>query len=164
MNDDALQSLWQAASASASALRSQSAASNRRSRWGRLRGSPVVSSHFFPGPTPQVGQRTACIRFGLSPRFWKGRINDRSKTNPFPRAHVEPRELRWVTPDRRRRVYASETLSKYSDSPGSMSHHSLDFGQILSNIAHSSKNGRSGAQPVSRILPFVTVPVVFEMR
>ena len=36
-----------------------SAAINRRSRCGLVRGSPVVSSHFSPGLAPQVGQRTA---------------------------------------------------------------------------------------------------------
>src|SRR3954465_3480617 len=34
---------------------------NRRSRCGSVRGCPVLSSHFSPGPAPQVGQRIACI-------------------------------------------------------------------------------------------------------
>src|ERR1700683_162195 len=36
-----------------------SEASSRRSRWGAVRGSPVLSSHGFPGLAPQVGHRTA---------------------------------------------------------------------------------------------------------
>jgi hypothetical protein len=32
-------------------------AASRRSRWGSVRGSPVLSSHFSPGFAPQVGQR-----------------------------------------------------------------------------------------------------------
>jgi hypothetical protein len=39
----------------------QSAAINRRSRCGSVRGCPVLSSHFSPGLAPQVGQRIACI-------------------------------------------------------------------------------------------------------
>ena len=32
-----------------------------------MRGCPVVSSHFSPGPAPHVGQRTAstCLRVGF---------------------------------------------------------------------------------------------------
>jgi hypothetical protein len=41
--------------------RTQSAAIKRRSRCGSVRGCPVLSSHFLPGPAPQTGQRTACI-------------------------------------------------------------------------------------------------------
>src|ERR1700722_136796 len=42
-------------------------AANRRSRCGSVRGCPVVSSHFLPGPAPHVGQRTACtcLRLGF---------------------------------------------------------------------------------------------------
>ncbi len=36
-----------------------SAAAKRRSRCGSVRGRPLVSSHFFPGLAPQVGQWTA---------------------------------------------------------------------------------------------------------
>jgi len=36
-----------------------SEATERRSRWGSVRGNPVLSSHFSPGFAPQVGQRTA---------------------------------------------------------------------------------------------------------
>src|SRR5437588_8870151 len=36
-----------------------SEAARRRSRWGSVRGCPVLSSHFSPGLAPQVGQRTA---------------------------------------------------------------------------------------------------------
>jgi len=44
-----------------------SSASSRRSRCGCVRGCPVLSSHFLPGPAPQVGQRTACtcLRVGF---------------------------------------------------------------------------------------------------
>jgi hypothetical protein len=47
--------------------RTQSPAANRRSRCGSVRGCPVVSSHFSPGPAPHVGQRTACtcLRLGF---------------------------------------------------------------------------------------------------
>jgi hypothetical protein len=38
----------------------QSAAIKRRSRCGSVRDCPEQSSHFWPGPTPHVGQRTAC--------------------------------------------------------------------------------------------------------
>ena len=39
----------------------------RRSRRGSVRGCPVLSSHFSPGPAPQVGQRTGCtcLRVGF---------------------------------------------------------------------------------------------------
>jgi hypothetical protein len=47
----------------------QSAAINRRSRCGSVRGSPVVSLHFSPGAAPQVGQRTASIFFEVSSFF-----------------------------------------------------------------------------------------------
>ena len=47
----------------------QSAATNRRSRCGSVRGSPVLSSHFSPGAAPQVGQRTASICLGLRTLF-----------------------------------------------------------------------------------------------
>jgi hypothetical protein len=45
----------------------QSEAIRRRSRCGSVRGCPVVSSHFSPGPAPQVGQRTpsTCLRLGF---------------------------------------------------------------------------------------------------
>ena len=45
----------------------QSAAIKRRSRCGSVRGCPVVSLHFSPGPAPQVGQRTvsASLRVGF---------------------------------------------------------------------------------------------------
>jgi len=33
-----------------------SEATSRRSRWGSVRGKPVLSSHFAPGFAPQVGQ------------------------------------------------------------------------------------------------------------
>ena len=46
-----------------------SAAINRRSRCDSKRGWPVVSSHFSPAATPQVGQGTASICFGLSSAF-----------------------------------------------------------------------------------------------
>ena len=36
-----------------------SEAARRRSRWGSVRGCPVLSSHFSPGLAPQVGHRTA---------------------------------------------------------------------------------------------------------
>lgn len=36
-----------------------SEASRRLSRWGSVRGCPVLSSHFSPGLAPQVGHRTA---------------------------------------------------------------------------------------------------------
>jgi hypothetical protein len=39
----------------------QSAAIKRLSRWGFVRGNPVLNSHFSPGPAPQVGQRMASI-------------------------------------------------------------------------------------------------------
>lgn len=44
-----------------------SAAIKRRSRCGSVRGCPVLSSHFSPGPAPHVGQRTACtcLRVGF---------------------------------------------------------------------------------------------------
>jgi hypothetical protein len=44
----------------------QSAAINRRSRCGSVRGCPVPSSHFSLGRPPQVGQRTACTFFRVS--------------------------------------------------------------------------------------------------
>src|ERR1700687_1532695 len=50
-----------------------SAAINRRSRWGPLRGWPVLSSHLSPGAAPQVGQRTASTCFGVSSFFITGR-------------------------------------------------------------------------------------------
>src|ERR1700688_1035347 len=39
----------------------------RRSRCGKTRGFPVLSSHFSPGLAPQVGQRTlfTCLRVGF---------------------------------------------------------------------------------------------------
>ena len=40
-------------------------ARNRRSRWGVLRGCPVLSSHFSPHAAPQVGQQTASICSGV---------------------------------------------------------------------------------------------------
>ena len=45
----------------------QSLEIKRRSRCGSVRGCPVLSSHFSPGPAPQVGQRTACtcLRVGF---------------------------------------------------------------------------------------------------
>jgi hypothetical protein len=45
----------------------QSAAVNRRSRCGSVRGLPVPSSHFRPGAAPQVGQRTCRRR--MMPRL-----------------------------------------------------------------------------------------------
>jgi len=47
----------------------QSAAINRRSRCGSVRGWPVLSSQFSPGAAPQVGQGTASTCFGLSSFF-----------------------------------------------------------------------------------------------
>ena len=47
----------------------QSAAINRRSRWGSVRGWPVLSSHFFPEAAPQVGQGIASTCFRLSSFF-----------------------------------------------------------------------------------------------
>jgi hypothetical protein len=44
----------------------QSFAINRRLRCGFIRGCPVLSSHFCPGPAPQVGHRMASTCFGLS--------------------------------------------------------------------------------------------------
>lgn len=41
-----------------------SVAIERRSRWGLVRGNPVLSSHFSPGLAPQVGQRMANASFG----------------------------------------------------------------------------------------------------
>jgi hypothetical protein len=44
-----------------------SEAAKRRSRCGSVRSLPVLSSHFFPGLAPQVGQRIAracfCVTF-----------------------------------------------------------------------------------------------------
>ena len=52
----------------------QSAAINRRSRCGSVRGWPVLSSHFFPGAAPQVGQGTASTCFGPSFFSWRGEM------------------------------------------------------------------------------------------
>src|ERR1022692_4483814 len=43
----------------------QSAAIDRRSRCDSVRDCPVPSSALLAGPTPRVGQRTACICFGV---------------------------------------------------------------------------------------------------
>jgi hypothetical protein len=43
-----------------------SEAANRRSRWGSVRGWPVLSSHFSPGFAPHVGQRTSRASFFLA--------------------------------------------------------------------------------------------------
>jgi hypothetical protein len=41
-----------------------------------MRGWPVLSSHFFPGEAPQVGQRTVSTCFGLSFLFMVRRRRD----------------------------------------------------------------------------------------
>ncbi len=48
-------------------VNSLSSAVRRRSRWGSVRGWPVLSSHLSPGFAPQVGQRTskACLFFAF---------------------------------------------------------------------------------------------------
>jgi len=43
-----------------------SEAAKRRSRWGLVRGWPLVSSHGCSGMAPQVGHGTANICFGVS--------------------------------------------------------------------------------------------------
>lgn len=43
-----------------------SEAARRRSRWGSVRGKPVLSSHFSPGLDPHVGQRTDSACFSLT--------------------------------------------------------------------------------------------------
>src|SRR6185437_3683597 len=43
-----------------------SEAAKRRSRWGSVRGKPVLSSHFSPGRAPHVGQRTDSACFWLT--------------------------------------------------------------------------------------------------
>ena len=43
-----------------------SEAARRRSRWGSVRGCPVLSSHFSPRLAPQVGHRTASACFSVT--------------------------------------------------------------------------------------------------
>ena len=43
-----------------------SEAARRLSRWGSVRGCPVLSSHFSPGLAPQVGHRTASACFSVT--------------------------------------------------------------------------------------------------
>src|SRR5581483_7205741 len=43
-----------------------SEAARRRSRWGSVRGCPVLSSHFSPGLAPQVGHRVANTCFSVA--------------------------------------------------------------------------------------------------
>jgi hypothetical protein len=45
--------------------KTQSDASKRRSRCGCVRGCPVLSSHFSPGPAPHVGHWTDCTCWGV---------------------------------------------------------------------------------------------------
>jgi hypothetical protein len=61
----------------------QSAAINRRSRCGVVRGWPVLSSHFCPGAAPQVGQRTASTSFGLSSFFIANLRHERGRFGYF---------------------------------------------------------------------------------